>query len=177
MLAIWGDILNHTVGRVKQKQPGISICHFPASWGTTKIQEFSLKQLEIYYGSAIKSFRKSDELRSKLPNVFWSWVEMPPFVDCSKCSNELYTVSVQSVSWNVHRSIMFLKWFISWDSINTQFTVPSDQNDMLSPPPQPQIPLEMPILSQNAIFLIERVNFYPNNWKFTFLPTWGATKN
>ena len=48
---------------------------------------------------------------------------------------------------------------------------------MFSPPPQPQIPLKMLILSQNAIFLTERVNFYPNNWKFTFLPKRGATKN
>ena len=36
---------------------------------------------------------------------------------------------------------------------------------MFSPLPQPQIPSKMQILSQNAIFLTEQVNFYPNNWK------------
>ena len=85
----------------------------------------------------------------------------------------LYSLSVEMYTW----SILFLKSFISLDSINIQYTVPPGQNDMFSPPPQPEIPLQMQILSQNAIFLTERVNFYPNNWKFTFLPKRGATKN
>ena len=34
----------------------------------------------------------------------------------------------------------------------------------------------MQILSQNAIFVTEKVNFYPNNWKFTFLPIGGQLK-
>ena len=33
----------------------------------------------------------------------------------------------------------------------------------LRSPPQPKIPLKMQILSQNAIFVTEKVNFYPNN--------------
>ena len=43
------------------------------------------------------------------------------------------------------------------------YTVPPDQNNMFSPPPQPKIPLKMQILSKNAIFVTEKVNFYPNN--------------
>ena len=56
-------------------------------------------------------------------------------------------------------------------------SVPPDQNNMFSPPPQPKSPLKMQILSQNAIFVTEKGNFYPNNWKFTFLPKRVATKN
>ena len=33
----------------------------------------------------------------------------------------------------------------------------------LRSPPQPKIHLKMKILSQNAIFVTEKVNFYPNN--------------
>ena len=43
------------------------------------------------------------------------------------------------------------------------YTVPPDQNNMFSPPPQPKNTLKMQILSQNAIFVTERGNFYPNN--------------
>jgi len=52
---------------------------------------------------------------------------------------------------------------IVYFSVKLPYTVPPDQNNMFSPPPQPKIPLKMQILSQNAIFVTEEVNFYPNN--------------
>ena len=83
------------------------------------------------------------------------------------------------VQWAVVWNICW-KHFVSqivYFSVKLPYTVPPDQNNMFSPPPQPKIPLKMQILSQNAIFVTEKVNFYPNNWKFTFLPNRGTTKN
>ena len=116
------------------------------------------------------SFRKNEEIRSKLPNVFWSWTEIPPLQPFVNCINELCN-GQSFVGW---------KHFVSqivYFSVKLPYTVPPDQNNMFSPPPQPKIPLKMQILSKNAIFVTEKVNFYPNNWKFTFLPNRGTTKN
>jgi len=78
---------------------------------------------------------------------------MRPFVNCINelCNGQSF------VGW---------KHFVSqivYFSVKLPYTVPPDQNNMFSPPPQPKIPLKMQILSKNAIFVTEKVNFYPNN--------------
>ena len=80
-----------------------------------------------------------------------------------------------AVVWNI-----FWKHFVSqivYFSEKLPYTVPPDQNNMFSPPPQPKIPLKMQNLSKNEIFVTEKVNFYHNNGKFTFLSNRGTTKN
>ena len=97
------------------------------------------------------------------------------FVTFCKLHQWVVQWAVINYIWNICR-----KHFVSqivYFSVKLQYTVPPDQNNMFSPPPQPKIPLKMPVLSQNAIFVTEKVNFYPNNWKFTFLPNRAATKN
>ena len=79
--------------------------------------------------------------------------------------------------WSVQRANGKYKDHLDGQLTKLQYTMPPDQNNMFSPHPQPKNPLKMQILSQNAIFVTEKVNFYPYNWKFTFLPNRGTTKN
>ena len=65
------------------------------------------------HGSAIQSFRKNEELRSKLPNFFWSWAEIPPLWPFVNCINELCN-GQSSITFEIYvGGILFLKLFIS----------------------------------------------------------------
>ena len=123
------------------------------------------------HGSAIQSFRKNEEMTSKFPNVFWSWTEIPPLWPFVNCINEL----CNGQSFEIYvGSILFLKSFQCKASIHSaswseQYVSSSSTTE--------NSPQNADFLSQNAIFVIERDNFYHNNWKSTFLPNKAATKN